>query len=107
MIGHVKILVAVATLLLSNAALFAHQPFQIDGAIVRFDEGSLVVKSRTGESFTFQLQKSTVVRREKEPVPQTELRRGRSVSVRIMADSVYDENPFVMSVTLKPPTATP
>ena len=97
-------LVAVASLLLGGTQLAAHQEFRIEGAIVRFEERSLVVKSRTGESFTFQLQKSTVVRREKERVPQTELQRDRNVTVSIMADSLYDQNPFVLSVTLTPPT---
>jgi hypothetical protein len=98
---------AVAGLLLGGTQLVAHERFQIDGAIVRFEERSLVVKSRTGESFTFQLQKSTVVRREKERVPQTELLRGRDVAVSIMADSLHDENPFVLSVTLTPPATGP
>ena len=100
-------LVAVVGLLLGGTQLAAHEQLQVDGAIVKFEERSLVVKSRTGESFTFELQKSTVVRREKERLPQTELRRGRNVTVSIMADSLYDENPFVLSVTLMPPTARP
>ena len=67
-----------------------------------FRDRSLVVKRRTGESFTIQLQKSTVVRLDGEPVPQAELRAGRDVTVRIMADTLYDKNPFVLSATLRP-----
>jgi len=90
----------VAGLLLGTTPLDAHEPFRIIGTVVRFQERSLVVNSQTGESFTFQLQQSTVVRHEKERVPQAELKAGRRVRVQIMADSLYDEDPFVLSVTL-------
>ena len=98
-------LVVVAVLLLGTTPLGAHEQFRIVGTIVTFQDRSLVVKVRTGELFTIELQKSTVVRREKERVPQTELKAGRSVVVNIMADSLYDEDPFVLSVTLVPETA--
>ena len=100
MIGRIINLMVAAGLLLGGIQLGAHEQFQVEGTIVTFDDRSLVVKSRTGESFTFQLQKSTVVRRQRERVPQSELRTGRTVTVAIMADSLYDENPFVLSVTL-------
>jgi len=103
MIGRVINLMVAAGILLGGIQLGAHEQFHVEGTIVRFEERSLVVKSRTGESFTFQLQKSTVVRREKERVPQTELRVGRLVTVNIMADSLSDRNPFVLSVSLTPP----
>ena len=95
-------LVVAVVLSLGTTPLGAHEPFQVTGTIVRFQERSLVVKNGTGESFTFQLQQSTAVRREKERVPQTELKAGRNVVVRIMADSLYDEDPFVLSVSLVP-----
>ena len=96
---------ALYALLISDGPLGAHEQFFIEGTIVTFEDRSLVVKNRTGESFTVQLHKSTVVRRERERVPQSELRTGRSVTMRIMADSLYDDDPFVLSVTLMPPTA--
>jgi hypothetical protein len=92
--------VALVALLLGSVPVGAHEQFHIEGTIVSFEHRSLVVKSRTGESFTVQLQESTVVRRERERVPQSELRAGRRVTVNVMADSLYDENPFVLSVTL-------
>jgi len=101
-------LVLVAMMLLGTTAwtpLDAHEPFRIEGTIVTFKDRALAVRSRSGESFTFQLQRSTVVRRDKERVPQTELEAGRRVVVTIMADSLYDENPFVLSVIL--PAITP
>ena len=105
MIGRIINLMVVAGLLLGSIQLDAHEEFRIEGAVVKFEDRSLVVKSRTGESFTIRLQKSTVVRRERERVPQTELQPGRTVTVRIMADSLYDENPFVLSVSLMPANA--
>ena len=102
MMRRVMSLVVVAVLLLGTTPSGAHEQFRIAGTIVRFQDRSLVVKSRTGESFTIQLRESTVVRREKKRVPQTELKAGRSVVVNIMADSLYDEAPFVLSVTLVP-----
>jgi hypothetical protein len=99
--------VTLAALLFGGVPLRAHEQFRIEGEVVKFEDRALVVKSRTGESFTIQLQKSTVVRRAREHVPQSELRTGRTVTVVIMADSLYDENPFVLSVTLMFATATP
>ena len=105
MVRHLSILAVLCALLLANASAAAHQPFWIEGAVVTFEDRVLVVKTREGESFTLQLQESTTVRREKERVPQTELKPGRHVDVRIMADSLYDEDPFVLSVELAPDRA--
>jgi hypothetical protein len=107
MIRRIFTLLALFATLLSGGPLSAHEQFFIEGAIVTFEDRSLVVKSRTGESFTVQLQKSTVVRRVRERVPQSELQTGRNVTVRIMADSLYNEDPFVLSVTLAPSASEP
>ena len=99
--GRLGIVAVLTALLPTGGPVEAHQPFSIEGTIVTFDEYRvLVVRTPEGESFRLQLQESTTVRREKERVPQTELRPGRRVDVRIMADSLYDDNPFVLSVQL-------
>ncbi|MDA1185054.1 MAG: hypothetical protein O2930_10480 [Acidobacteria bacterium] len=101
-LARISTLVALSALLLSAAPTEAHQPFRVDGTISTFENRVLVVKTREGESFTFRLQESTTVRREKNRVSQTELRPGRRVDVHIMADSLYDQDPFVLSVELAP-----
>lgn len=105
-IGRIRIFVALSALLLTGGPAGAHQPFWIEGVISTFENRLLVVKTRASETFTLQLQESTTVRRGKERVPQTELRPGRHVDVRIMADSLHDEDPFVLSVELVPAPAT-
>ena len=105
MTRRVMSLVVVAVLLLGTPPLRAHEQFRIVGTIVTFQDRALVVKSPAGESFAVQLQQSTVVRLGKKRVPQTELKAGRGVDVNIMADSLYDEDPFVLSVTLVPAVA--
>lgn len=101
-IGHLSALVALSALLFASAPAEAHQPFWIEGVISSFENRVLVVKTRGGEAFTLRLQESTTVRRDDERVSQTELQPGRHVDVRIMADSLYDEDPFVLSVELIP-----
>ena len=96
-------LVIAAALLIGAATPSAHEQFRIVGTIVKFQDLSLEVKSRTGEPFTIKLQESTLVQREKKRVPQTELKAGRAVVVDIMADTLYDEDALVISVTLVPP----
>jgi hypothetical protein len=105
MMRRITSLAVLAVLLLGTAPITAHEQFRIVGTVVKFKDLLLEVKSRTGEPFAIKLQESTLVQREKKRVPQTELRAGRSVVVDIMADSLYDEDPFVVSVTLVPPIA--
>jgi hypothetical protein len=102
MVRRISIFAVLCTLLFASAPAEAHQPFWIEGVISSFENRVLVVKTRGGEAFTLRLQESTTVRRDDERVSQTELKPGRHVDVRIMADSLYDEDPFVLSVELIP-----
>ena len=88
---------------LSGAVLLsAHDQFRIVGKIVKFEKLQLEVTTNYGERFLLQLQEGTLIQRNKKRVPATELKAGRSVFVDVSGDTLYDDNLFVIAVTLVP-----
>lgn len=98
-----QILGIVAFAVLSGAlSLSAHDQFRIIGKIVKFEKLQLEVTTNYSERFLLQLQEGTLIQRNKKRVPATELKAGRSVVVDVSGDTLYDDNLFVISVTLVP-----
>jgi len=89
--------------LVSTSTVSAHDQFRIVGTIVKFDKWRLDVETSYGETFLFLLQQSTPIWRDKKPATAKELKVGGSVVVEVSADSLYDEDRFIVSVTLVPP----
>ena len=86
----------------SPMLLSAHDQFRIVAKIEKFEKLQLVVTSNYGERFVLQLQGGTLIQRNKKRVPATELKAGRSVVVDVSADTLYDDDLFVIAVTLVP-----
>lgn len=89
--------------LVSTAMVSAHEQFRVIGKIVTFDKWQLEVITADGETFFFLLQEYTPIWREKKLVTAKEIKVGGSVFVDISADSLYDHDRFIVSVTLVPP----
>jgi hypothetical protein len=85
-------------------SLGAHEQFRIIGKIVKLEKLQLVVDTAYSERFVLNLQEGTLVQRDKKRVPATELKVGRSVVVDVSGDTLYDDNLFVIAVTLVPST---
>jgi hypothetical protein len=96
--------IAFAVLLSGAVSLTAHEQFRIIGTIVKFEKLQLVVDSTYSERFVLNLQEGTLIQRDKKRVPATELKVGRSVVVDVSGDTLYDDNLFVIAVTLVPST---
>ena len=97
-------IIAFAVLLSGAVSLSAHEQFRIVGKIVKFEKLQLVVDSTYSERFVLNLQEGTLVQRDKKRVPATELKVGRAVVVDVSGDTLYDDNLFVIAVTLVPST---
>lgn len=98
-----KILGIVNVAVLSGAvSLSAHDQFRIIGKIEKFEKLRLDVTTNYGERFLLQLQQGTPIQRNKKRVPATELKAGRSVVVDVSGDTLYDDDLFVVAVTLVP-----
>lgn len=89
--------------LVSTSTVSAHEQFRVIGKIVKFEKWRLDVETRYGETFLFPLQEYTPIWRDKKPVTAKELKVGGSVVVDVSADSLYDDDRFIISVTLVPP----
>jgi hypothetical protein len=89
-----------AVLMSDAASLGAHDQFRIIGKIVKFEKLQLVVDTAYSERFVLNLHEGTLVQRDKKRVPATELKVGRSVVVDVSGDTFYDDNLFVIAVTL-------
>jgi hypothetical protein len=104
-----RILLGILTfaVVMSDAvSLGAHDQFRIIGNIVKFEKLQLVVDTAFSERFVLNLQEGTLVQRDKKRVPATELKVGRSVVVDVSGDTLYDDNLFVIAVTLVPSTTS-
>lgn len=104
-----RILLGILTfaVVMSDAvSLGAHDQFRIIGNIVKFGKLQLVVDTAFSERFVLNLQEGTLMQREKKRVPATELKVGRSVVVDVSGDTLYDDNLFVIAVTLVPSTTS-
>jgi hypothetical protein len=82
-------------------SLSAHDQFRLVGKIVKFEKLQLDVTTNYGD-FLLQLQEGTPIQRNKKRVPATELKAGRSVVVDVSGDRLYDDDLFVIAVTLVP-----
>jgi hypothetical protein len=101
MMRHVLGIVTVA--MLSGAVfLSGHDQFRIVGKIEKFEKLRLDVTTNFGERFLLQLREGTLIQRNKQRVPATELKAGRSVVVDVSGDTLYDDDLFVIAVTLVP-----
>jgi hypothetical protein len=89
--------------LVSTSTVSAHEQFRVIGKIESFDKWQLEVKTAYGETFFFLLQEYTPIWREKKMVTAKEIKVGGSVVVDVSADSLYDHDRFIVSVTLVPP----
>jgi hypothetical protein len=97
-------IIAFAVLLSGAVSLSAHEQFRIVGKIVKFEKLQLVVDSTYSERFVLNLQEGTLIQRDRKRVPATELKVGRTVVVDVSGDTLYDDNLFVIAVTLVPST---
>jgi hypothetical protein len=98
--GQILGIVTVAVLLSGAVSLSAHDQVRIIGKIVKFEKLQLVVDTAYSERFVLTLQEGTLIQRDKKRVPATELKVGRSVVVDVSGDTLYDDNLFVIAVTL-------
>ena len=99
---HILGIVVVALLLSGAVPVNAHEQFRIIGTIAKFEKLQLIVDTAFSERFVLNLQEGTLIQRDKKRVPATELKAGRSVVVDVSGDTLYDDNLFVISVTLVP-----
>ena len=89
--------------LVSTSTVSAHEQFRVIGKIVKFENWRLDVETSYGETFRFLLHEYTPIWRDKKPVTAKELKVGGSVVVDVSADSLYDDDRFIVGVTLVPP----
>jgi hypothetical protein len=89
--------------LVSTSPVSAHDQFRVIGKIVKFENWRLNVETSYGEPFSFLLSEYTPIWRDKKPVTAKELKVGGSVVVDVSADSLYDDDRFIIGVTLVPP----
>ena len=87
---------------LSSTTLSAHEVFRVVGTIVKFEKWRLDVKTNDGEVFLIQLQEYTPIQRDKKRVTAKELKAGVGVVVEVVADTPYDADRYVASVTVVP-----
>jgi hypothetical protein len=99
-------IVMFAVVMSDAVSLRAHEQFRIIGKIVKFEKLQLIVDTAFSERFVLNLQEGTLVQRDKKRVPATELKVGRSVVVDVSGDTLYDDNLFVIAVTLVPSTTS-
>jgi hypothetical protein len=107
MIRAIVRVVTFAVLLSSTMSLAAHDQFRIIGTIVKFEKLQLYVDTSQGGVSAFQLQEGTPIYRDKKRVPATELKAGHSVVVDFMGETPYDDDLFVVAVTLVPAIPRP
>ena len=97
-----QVLGIVTVAVLSGAVMLnAHDQFRIVGKIVKFERLQLDVTTNYGD-FLLQLQQGTPIQHNEKRVPATELKAGRSVVVDVSGDTLYDDDLFVIAVTLVP-----
>ena len=89
--------------LVSTSMVSAHEQFRVIGKIVKFENWQLGVETSYGETFVFRIHEYTPIWRDKKPVTAKELKVGGSVFVDVSADSLYDDDRFIVGVTLVPP----
>jgi hypothetical protein len=87
----------------STSTVSGHEQFRVIGKIVKFDNWQLDVETQYSETFRFHLSEYTPIWRDKKPVTAKELKVGGSVFVDVSADSLYDDDRFIVGVTLVPP----
>ena len=81
---------ALATVLLSVPALLAHDEFRIIGVVTSKQEKVLQVRNKTGKVFSIEINKDTVVLRNKNKIAMSELKAGLTVVVDALGDSEAD-----------------
>ena len=89
--------------LVSTSMVSAHEQFRVVGKIVKFENWQLAVETSYQETFVFRIHEYTPIWRDKKPVTAKELKVGGSVFVDVSAESLYDDDRFIVGVTLVPP----
>jgi len=96
-------LVITAVLILGAAQLWAHDNFRVIGTISKLQATQVDVKTKDGATVSIEIDKQTLVWRDKKKVPATELKMGLSVVVDAYGDS--EEDLLALDVTIVPPIA--
>ena len=96
-----------AALLLTGVDLGAHERFRLVGTISRLPKGFIEIKLQIGRTVAAEIDKKTVVMRDKKVVPIAELKTGLTVVVDALGDD--DTDLVAQKVTIVPalPPAKP
>jgi hypothetical protein len=90
MTSRMMILFAAATMMSIVSPLLAHEEFRVVGVVTSREATQFVVKTREGKSTSIELNKQTVVTRDKKKVDASEIKVGRTVVVDAYGDSERD-----------------
>jgi hypothetical protein len=101
-VKRLTIAVICATVLLTAAALSAHDDYRIIGTVAKVTAKTLDVKqTKDGKIISMELNNETIVTRNKKNVDRAELKAGLNVVVDARGDSLEDLS--VVEVRLVPP----
>ena len=99
-------LASLTILFVCATQLFAHDEFRIIGTITKIQNSQLEVKNREGKVYSMKVNTETYIHRdkEKERVPASELKTGRSVVVDALGDTEADL--VAVEIRIVPPIAS-
>lgn len=101
----VTTLLASALLMFCAAELSAHDQFRIIGTLTKAQPTSLEVRTKEGKTVAIEVNKETLVTRDRKKVEFGELKTGGSVVVDALGDTFDDL--VALEVRIVPPIATP
>jgi hypothetical protein len=86
----IAILVTATLSALGGSWVSAHDEFRIIGTLTRVQSHQIDVKQKDNKTFYINVDKNTLVTRDKREVPVSELKNGRSVVVQALGDDETD-----------------
>jgi|SRR5215210_1568676 len=111
MMRRLMILAASTMLLLGATQLLGHERFRIVGSVTKRTDKQIEVKTKEGKTIPIDVDKQTVITRDKKKVPLSGIKVGNSVVVDAIgddeADLVAEEVRLVPAIPTAPAKQTP
>jgi hypothetical protein len=94
-------LAIVMMLAIGAARASAHDNFRIIGTLVKYENSTIQVKKKEGNTVSIKVDKQTAVSRDKKKVPASELRAGQSLVVDAYGDA--EDDALAIEIRIVPP----
>ena len=79
----------------------AHDNFRIIGTLVKYENSTIQIKKKEGNTVSIKVDKQTAVSRDKKKVPASELRSGQSLVVDAYGDT--EDDALAIEIRIVPP----